>query len=249
MVRELTSLRGKEVVTLLQGINHISELLDFYAANLLQLLDVSLERGSLNVHCRIRTPCRNHACLGCWVGSHHIMPLQRVNRVICGADSLHIIVSHQAARCELRIILDHVVTLIIDSLRVGWVKGLLYAECGLELQVCPVVQWVTEGVRHGLSPLFKLLPVCGVLTGAEALVNTIGTHSAPLVVVAHKPNLSYRLKTLVLSYHLWNEVAMIVYDRHLGRMVVVQILRCLGLEQEVFVIKLFHVSLVSFVSL
>jgi len=35
-------------------------------------------------------------------------------------------------------------------------------------------------------------------------------------------------------------VAMVVDDRHLGRMVVVKTLRSLGLQQEVVVVELFH---------
>ena len=59
-------------------------------------------------------------------------------------------------------------------------------------------------------------------------------------MVAHKPYLSDRLKLLVLGYHLWDEVTVIVDDWHFLRMIVVEIFRCLGFEQEIWIIKLFH---------
>jgi hypothetical protein len=45
---------------------------------------------------------------------------------------------------------------------------------------------------------------------------------------------------MILSDHLGNEVAMVVDDGHLSRMVVIQVLGNLSLQHEVLVVELFH---------
>lgn len=45
---------------------------------------------------------------------------------------------------------------------------------------------------------------------------------------------------MVVGYHLGDKMTVIVDNGHLSRMIVEQILRHLGVEQEILVIELFH---------
>ena len=178
-------------MTLLESIYHISKLLYLYTRNLLQFFDITLPCSSLNIHSSIRTPCRNHTCLARSISSNYIVPLKGINRVISSTYCLNVIMLHKSAWSELWIILYHVVTLIKDCAGILWIQSLSYAESSLELKVCPMVKRITEGIWHCFCPLLKLLPIAGILTRTETFVNTIGTHSTPLVVVTHEPYLGY----------------------------------------------------------
>ena len=103
-----------------------------------------------------------------------------------------------------------------------------------------MVEWIAEGVRNGLSPFLKLLPVGCVLTCAESFVNSVRTHCTPLIVVAHKPYLCNRLETFVLCYHLRDEVTMVVDDRHLLCVFVIEFLSGFCLQQKILVHECFH---------
>ena len=227
-------------MTLLQGIHHIGELADFNTTYMSQLVNIYGKLRSVNVHSLVRTPCRNHhgVVVSLMLGILNVV-VQVIYRIIGGADTLYVVMLHQSTSRELGL-LQLLVTLI-ENLTSGLGRqNLIDTESGLQLQVCPVIQGVTQGVGNGLCPLLKLLPVCSVLTGAEALVYAIGTHGTPLIVVTTQPQLCDALKLMVVSNHLRNQVTVIVNDRHLSRMVVIQVLCYLIVEHEVFVVKLLN---------
>ena len=120
------------------------------------------------------------------------------------------------------------------------IQNFIDSKSGLQFKVGPVVQRITESIRYRFGPLLKLFPICSILTGTETFVHTIGTHRTPLVVVTSQPNLSQRLKLVIFCHHLGNQVTVIVDNRHLRRMLVVQPLCCFCLQQEVPVHKVLH---------
>ena len=168
------------------------------------------------------------------------MVFERVDRVVRRADHLDIIVLHQTAGMELGR-LEQSRTMVVNLAGRRGVQQLRHAEGGLQFEVRPVVERVAHRIGHRLGPLLELLPVGGILARAVLLIDAVGTHGAPLVVVALEPYLRQVVETVVLGDIRGNQVAMIVDDRHLGRMVVVKALGRGGLQQEVVVVKLFHV--------
>ena len=244
VVAQLTAILGKEVVTLLESINHILECSEGNTSYLTELIHIFSKLRLLDVHSLVWTPSWNHldletalACL--------LVVTEIIDRIICCTDALYIIVTHQAASAELRL-LQLLITLIVDltcSLRA---QLLVNTESCLELQVCPVIKRVTESIWYSLCPFLELLPVAGVSTCAETLIYTIGTHSTPLVVVTTEPEFCNALELVIIRNHLRDEVAVIIDDWHLSRMIVEKILRCLGVKQEVFIHKLLHNCIVVF---
>ena len=103
-----------------------------------------------------------------------------------------------------------------------------------------MVERVAHRIGNRLGPLLELLPIGRILARAILLIDPVGAHGAPFVVVAFEPDLRQVVETVIRSHVLGNQVAMVVDDRHLGRMVVVKTLRSLGLQQEVVVVELFH---------
>ena len=167
------------------------------------------------------------------------MVMQVVYRIIGSTNTLHVIVLHQSTSRELWL-LKFLITLIEYLTCSLWRKLLGDTESSLKLKVSPVIKRVTECIWHCLCPLFKLLPVAGILSCAVLLVDTVGTHSTPLIVIATQPQLGNTLKLVILGHHLWNQMTMIVDNRHFSRMIVKQVLCHLGLQNKVFIIELLH---------
>ena len=113
----------------------------------------------------------------------------------------------------------------------------------LQLKMSPVIQWVTECIRHCFCPLLEFLPIRSILTCAISLINSVCTHCTPFVVVSTKPKLCNALELMVVGNHFWNKMTVIVDDWHFSRMIVEKILRSSCIKQEVFVHKLLHVLL------
>ena len=187
VVAELASAGGEEVVALLQGVDHVGKAADGDAADLLELPDVVGKAGLLDVHGLVGAPGGNHdGVVGGLVGGVLDVAVQVVDGVVGGAHALHVVVLHEAASGELGE--PELLVALVEDFACGLRREeLLDAEGGLQLQVGPVVEGVAEGVGHGLGPLLELLPVGGVLAGAVALVDAVGAHGAPLVVVAAEP--------------------------------------------------------------
>ena len=173
------------------------------------------------------------------------MVVQVVNGIVSRTYTLHVIVLHQSASRELGL-LQLLVTLVENLAGGLGAQQLLNTKGGLQLQMCPVIQRVTQCIGHRFSPLLKLLPVASVLTRAVLLVNAIGTHGAPLVVVAAQPKFGNALEAMVVSHHFGNKMTMVIDDGHLSRMIVVQVLSYLSLQHEIFVVKCFHFVCICF---
>ncbi len=84
-----------------------------------------------------------------------------------------------------------------------------------------MVQRVADELWHGLCPGLELLPVRAV-AGHILLVHAVGTHLAPLVMVAAQPYLCDGVKLAVLIDFLRIDVAVIVKYRHILCKIMIQ---------------------------
>ena len=242
VVGEFAAHGCEEVVACLDGVDVVVEAVDGLAAHVGELIDVCLEVGGvLYSHRLVGTPCGEHLGGHRGVGSHLLVVLEGIDGIVGGADHLDVVVLHQAARGELGVVLDLLVARVEDFTGILRIEGLVDAKRRLQLQMSPVVEGIAEAVGECLSPLFELFPVGSVLACAEPFCHPIAAHGSPFVVVAAQPDLGDGFKTLVFSHLLRNQVAVIVNDRHLGRMFVIQLLCRFALQQEVLVHKRFHV--------
>ena len=239
VVRKTATHLLEELVTHAQGLNHILELLNLDTRHLRELVDVSLEVGrNLHGHRLVGTPRGQHLHLKA-VGGHLQVMLQRINRVVGRADRLHVVMLHQTASIELGL-LQFLGADVVNLTSGRGVQELLNAEGGLQLEVCPVVERVAHRIGNRLGPLLELLPVGRVLTRAVTLIDTVRTHGTPLIVVTLEPNLREVVELMVRSHILGNQVAVVVDNRHLGRMLMIETLGCGRLQQKIVVVKLFH---------
>ena len=167
------------------------------------------------------------------------MVLQRIDGIVRRTDDLDIVVLHQTAGETLGL-LQLLGAAIVDLARRLGIEELRDAESRLELEVGPVVERITHGIGHRLGPLFELFPVGSILARAVTLVDAVGAHRTPLIMVALQPDLRQVVETVVRSHILGNQVAVVVDDRHFGCMIVVKTLCSRSLQQEIVVVELFH---------
>ena len=184
MVGKTASTGVEIVMTLLEGINHILEVDDVHAGLLTQCLHIIGKARLVNVHGLVGAPGGQHVNL-----ETAFLDLLVINQVIYGivgcADALNIEAGHQSACRKLREF-EFLITFVIDLARSGWAEHLVYAKTRTKFKVSPVIQRIAVAVGNGVSPFLKLLPIRSI-TGNIFLINAIGTHSAPLVMVLSKP--------------------------------------------------------------
>ena len=95
--------------------------------------------------------------------------------------------------------------------------------------MAPVIERVPERVRHRLSPRHELV-VRISFASAIGFTHAVGTHGTPLVVVAFKPDFEKVLELPVRRNVLWWQMAVIVEDRLVLGIAVVQPLGMFGLK-------------------
>jgi hypothetical protein len=166
--------------------------------------------------------------------------LQRIRRVVGRADEGDPVrgkdvVDPQRRQLRVRPLPDGV-------RRVAGLIRLADPEVALELQVRPVVEGVAERVREGRHPGVELLAGRRVAR-AEALVDPVGPHRPPLVVVAADPDVR-QVRELVVRGDLGlRDVAVVVVDRLALRVAVVELAGRVRLQEEVVVDEFFHLEI------
>ena len=74
----------------------------------------------------------------------------------------------------------------------------------------------------------------------ELLVHAVGEHHAPLVVVAAEHQLADVFELMVFIDHARGDVAMIVINRHVFRVLVIQLFGHVIFKQKILIHKRFH---------
>ena len=106
------------------------------------------------------------------------------------------------------------------------------AQRTLQFQVGPVVERIAERFGDGFRPLLELFPIGGV-AGAEAFLDACGPHRPPLVMVAGEPDLREVGEAAVGGDLGRRQVAMIIDDRQMPGVAVIQRDRPIAFQQEI----------------
>ena len=168
------------------------------------------------------------------------MPAEVVGGVVGGAHHLDIELLDEGLATELGG--SQLGVALLENLTCGGrAKQFVNAKDAAQLQVGPVVQGVPHSIGNGLGPFLEGLPGAVLAAGEVILANAVGTHGTPLIVVSvvavHQPELRDVTELDILRYLLRHQVAVIVNDGHLFRVLMVQFLGGLRLEHEIRVDK------------
>ena len=255
VVRSAAAHLGKELDALGQSVGDAVDAGQLLLAhNSGQLAHVLGKAGLVDVEGLIGTEGRSHGELDGGIFLDLLVPVQIIDGVIGGADEGHVGLLDQAADGQLGIVLQLVVAQVPHFLSGIAVQHAVVAKEHMQLEVGPVVHRVADGHGQSLCKLLEALAV-GLITGDVLLGHTVGTHHAPLVVVAKvaavrvaaaQPYLSDVLKAAVLVDLTRRDVAVVVADRHIRSVVVVQMLSSGRLEHEFLIHKCFHGSITPF---
>ena len=254
VVRSAAAHLDEEFQALFQGADNAVGAGKLAAHDLFQLVDVVGEALLADVQGLVGAEGRSDDDLDGGVLLDLLVPLEGVNGVVGGTDHGDVALLDQAADGQFRVVLQLLVAEVPDFLGSLAVQHALIAEVLLQLEVAPGIHRVADGHFQALGKLLEALAV-GLVAGDILLGHAVGTHHAPLVVVtevvvaavgqdlmAAQPDLRNILKTAVLINFLRGNMAVIVDDGQLGRIIMVQVLRGGGLQQKVLIHKRFHVQ-------
>lgn len=85
----------------------------------------------------------------------------------------------------------------------------------------PVKERVADRVWNGRGPGVKLLAVAGV-AGTQALSHTVGAHRTPFIVVTLQPDVIQVFETVIFGNLLRRQVAVVVENRLVFGIVMIQ---------------------------
>ncbi|MNZ91079.1 hypothetical protein D3C78_1100530 [compost metagenome] len=198
MVRNFTAVCSKVVQTFGQRRLQIGEATDIGIRYFGQFRHIVAERCLLDVEGFIRAPARQHFDIERAVFRDNRVVLKRINRIISGADHLHVHLLHDAACGEI-VLRQQIATLVPDFVGSGWRQQFAGdTEWTTQLQMCPVIQRVTDGMRHGCRPRIKLFAVSRI-TGTQALSHTVGAHRTPFVMVTLQPDVIQVFEAIIFG--------------------------------------------------
>ena len=161
------------------------------------------------------------------------MMLQAVHRIVGRAHQYHVHLAHDPATGKVVLGQLRVARLPDAFGRVGTEQAIADAKRPPEFEMGPVIKGIAERLGHDLGPLLELLPV-GRVAGAVTLLDAGRTHRPPLVVVSVKPRLRKVLEPVVFGDLPRRQMTMVVDDRHVPRVLVVQLYCPVTQQQEVF---------------
>ncbi len=228
----------KEVVALFEGVEESAELRAVHAGNRLELLDPGVE-GLRLVHAHGPVGAEGGVDLGAeGILLQENMGGEIVGRVVGGADDLDVAATDQALGREIRLG-EEFVAAVPDPLGAVFVEDLVDAKSTAAAQGASMVERIAQRARHGAGVGEELVEGLGVAS-AKALVDSVGAHGAPFVVISAEPDVVEIGKLPVGRDLVGRQVAMVVENGLLAGVVVVQPLRAIVVQQEVVGDEGFH---------
>ena len=240
MIRKFASHGSEEIMTILKRCQEIIECLYLLAAYLCQFRHIISKLGSiLYSHGLIWSPSWQHLNLETTL-TDGLMVFQRINGIVRGTNHLHTIAAHESTGRKLWKLQLRVALIVYLTSRIR-IQQLVDSKGSAKLQVCPVIQRISQGIWHRLCPFLELLPI-GSISSDEMFCHPISTHGTPFIMVATQPQFCDRAELIILCYHLRIQMTVIVYDRQFLSMLMIEHLCRLRLQQEVGIHEVFHIN-------
>ena len=167
------------------------------------------------------------------------MPLEVVRRVVDGGEQAHVRFPQHAARRHVRLG-ERNARLLPDLLRCLRGERHMRVEIAQELEMHPGVHGVADGARHHRRELLEAVAPRRLAARDVFLLDAVRAHEAPFIVIRREP----RLREVPIA-HVLRDLArahmrMEIENRHLRRVLMVELLRCLIFQEEIFVHEAFH---------
>ena len=166
------------------------------------------------------------------VGRDGLVVFEAIAGVIGCADGDDVHLLHDSAAGEV-VLGEHFAGLIPDSLGgFGAKEPIADPEGAIEFEMGPMIEGVAERSGDGFGPFFELIPIGGV-SCTVPFGDPGRPHGTPFVVVTVEPDLCQILEAVIGRDLFGWEVAVVVHDRHVAGILVIESDSGFGLEQEV----------------
>ena len=198
----------------------------------------------MNVVCLIGAHGRQHLEGFAFLGEL-LMEVQVIHRIISGAHGIHAHAAQEGATREI-LALELFVALVVNGARSAPGQCLGDAEVAAKLHMGPQLHGAAYGFLHGFRVGIELVPRVAV-AGDQFLGHAVGAFQTPLVVITivvaiGEPSGHDIREIRILADLLRVQMTVIVNHGHGFGMVVEQILRQIGGQQEI-VVKVVHSAL------
>ena len=238
VVRKAAAVGSEEVVPLLQGLDEVGVGIYLHAGSLAEFGEILLVGlGILDRHGLVGPPCGNDLRAEGML-RYHLVPAEVVGGIVGGAYDLHVEFADEGLAAEFLGSELGVAFLINFTGGLG-AQELVDSEHAAEFEVGPVIEGVAKGIRHGLRPLLEGLPGAVLASGEIILAHSVGAHRTPFIMVAivsvHQPELGDVAELDVLGNLLRHQMAMVIDDGHVLRMLVIKLPGSLALKHEIFI--------------
>ena len=140
------------------------------------------------------------------------MILQTVGGIVGSANNLYIHILNNVLRAKI-FRTYFFIACIKNRPRCFSVQQIIHAKIASELEMRPLVQRISDGVRHRFSPRLEFFPVISV-TGNIFFRNPVRAQCTPLVMVAAEPHLSYGFELFVTGDLVGRKMAMVIEYGH-----------------------------------
>ena len=238
MVGQARAVRMEEIETGFDRLHHAVQIQAVDAGDAGEAVHVIHKAAALDVEHLVGPPGRVHLEFAGRILRDLDLVLKVVHRVVGGADDLHAEFLDQAAAAVF-LRRQQCVRTVPDILGGLFAQDILDAEHAAQLQMRPVEHRVADAVfqTRGKGQPFV---VPARVAADELLIHAVGEHHAPLVVVAAEHQLADVLELIVLVDHARGDVAMIVINRHVFRILVIQLFGHVIFKQKILIHKRFH---------
>ena len=148
------------------------------------------------------------------------MPFKAVDGVVGGSDECNIAFFDESADAQTFLTKDFSgeVPYFLGGFAV---EHAFVTEIVLQFKMAPVVHGVADNLRKSFGEFLEFFPV-GSAAGNVIFINAVGTHDAPFIMIARKPDLRDVFEMLVLKNFLGAYVTMIVDYGHFCRKIVIK---------------------------
>ncbi len=244
MIGHFATVSGEVIHALVQGVAQRAEAADGGVRRRLQLPQIVVEAGRIDSESFVRPPARQHLDIEAMIVGDRPMMAQIVDRIVGGADHFHIHLLHDAT-CAKLILRQQRIAALPDFIRRGRRQQRIRdAERPAQLQMRPVIERVADGVRHRGGPGVEFLAIARI-AGAQPLRHAVGAHRPPFVVIAPQPDIVQVAEAGILRDLLRRQMTVIIKNRLLRRVIVIQAPGKFAVQQEIFAQKRRHLGLLT----
>ena len=169
------------------------------------------------------------------------MPDQRIYRIICRTDNLHMRLFHKLPRRHI-FLYQFFIAKLPHLILCFFTKMSLIPKIISKLQMTPMIQRISNCALKGFHPLAKFFFVRRI-SGDILFIYSIPAHLAPFIMICFKPYLRNIIIPLIFIDFFRTKMTVIIDDWKLFCIIMIQVPCSIRSQQKIIIHKFFHTLL------